>query len=216
MSWDGIQLTLVVVTGTSPGGLGFETARAIATQSPKLLVLASRDPKKNDQAREDILKESPKVDIKTVVLDLSSQASVREAAKEIVSLGNVDVLINNAAVMMCPYSTTPDGLETQFGTNFVGPWLLTNLLLPSLLKTPHPRVVSVASAGHTFSDIKWDDVGFAKGKSYSNIEAYGQSKTGNMLTALGLADKYGKDGLVAISVHVSERKAIPNPSPAAL
>lgn len=159
--------------------------------------------RRNEQARADILKESPNVDIKAVHLDLNSLDSVRQAAKEIAALGNVDVLINNAAVMLCPYSTTADGLETQFGSNTIGPWLLSNLLIPSLLKTPHPRIVNVASSGHQWGDIRWDDPGFDNGKAYNKLEAYGQSKTGNILTALGLADKYGKDGLVAISLHVS-------------
>lgn len=143
------------------------------------------------------------MDIRTVTLDLNSLDSVREAAKDIAALGNVDVLINNAAVMMCPYGTTKDGFETQFGSNAIGPWLLSNLLIPSLLKSPHPRIVCVASSGHQWSDIRWDDPGFDGGKAYDKLVAYGQSKTGNILTALGLADKYGKDGLVAISLHVS-------------
>lgn len=158
---------------------------------------------RNEAARASIAAENPDVDIRTVILDLNSQASVRKAAKEIESFGNVDVLINNAAVMMCPYSTTEDGLETQFGSNYVGPWLLTNLLLPSILKTPSPRIVIVASSGHAWGDIRWDDPGFTNGEKYDKLAAYGQSKTGNILFAISLAEKYGKDGLVAISVHVS-------------
>jgi len=155
-----------------------------------------------DETRDAILKETPGANIKTVILDLDSLEAVRKAAAEIAALGDVDVLINNAAVMMCPYSKTVDGFEKQFGVNYLGPWLLTNLLIPSLLKTPHPRVVFVASAGHMYSGIRFDDIGFQDGKVYDKQQAYGQSKTANMLNAVALAEKYGKNGLVAISLHV--------------
>jgi len=157
-----------------------------------------------DQAREDILQETPGANLKTVILDLNSQASVRKAAKEIAALGDLDVLINNAAVMMNPYGTTEDGLESQFGANYVGPWLLTNLLIPSLLKTAHPRVVFVSSIGHRASDIRWDDIGFSNGQKYDKIAAYGQSKTAAILNAVELAQKYGPK-LTAIALHVSDR-----------
>ncbi|WOO82719.1 short-chain dehydrogenase TIC 32 [Vanrija pseudolonga] len=198
---DRIKGRYVVVTGTSPGGLGYETARAIATQGPKLLVLAARDQAKLDAAKADILKETPSANIATVILDLDSQAQVRKAAADIAALGDPDVLINNAAIMMNPYGKTSDGLESQFGTNYVGPWLLTALLLPSILKTPSPRVVVVSSAGHRSSDIRWDDLGFSEGKEYEKRAAYGQSKTGNILHALALSEKYGDKGLVAVSLH---------------
>lgn len=210
-------LTIVVVTGASPGGLGFEVVRAIATKHPKLLVIAARDQEKSgrtncrtnlhrlDATRESILQETPTANIVCVVIDLGSLTSVRRAAAEISSLGNVDVLINIAAVMMCPYGTTEDGFETQFGVNYVGPWMLTNLLIPSLLATPFPRVVFVSSRGHSRSDIRYDDVGFSHGASYDRLGAYGQSKTANILNAVALADQYG-DRLIAISLHVSPRR----------
>lgn len=158
-----------------------------------------------DEARDDILKETPDANIKTVVLDLDSLDSVRKAAKEIESFGNVDVLINNAGIMMCPFGKTKDGFENQFGVNYLAPWLLTNLLVPSMLKTPHPRVVFLSSAAHSWGPVRFDDLDFEGGKSYDKRKAYGQSKTGNMLNAVALAEKYGKDGLEALSVHVSRQ-----------
>ncbi|CAK9785535.1 NAD(P)-binding protein [Cutaneotrichosporon oleaginosum] len=197
---DEIKGKNVVVTGPSPGGIGAETARAIATKSPKLLILAGRDQKKLETTKADILKETPGANIALVTLDLNSLASVRQAAKDIAAAADhIDVLINNAAVMMCPYSTTADGLETQFGTNYVAPWLLTNLLIPSLLAAPAPRVVFVSSVGHRTSDIRWDDIGFSGGKTYHNVLAYGQSKTASILNAVALAEKYPK--ITAISLH---------------
>ena len=73
--------------------------------------------------------------------------------------------------MRCPYGVTQDGFETQFGVNYVGPFLLTKLLLPTMLKTSHPRVVNVASYVHQQSDIRWDDIGFSEGKEYDPILA---------------------------------------------
>ncbi|BEI93871.1 uncharacterized protein CcaverHIS019_0603300 [Cutaneotrichosporon cavernicola] len=190
----------VVVTGPSPGGIGYETARAIATRAPKLLILAGRDMKKLEAAKADILKDTPSANLALVTLDLNSLASVRSGAKAIAAAApQLDVLINNAAIMMCPYGTTEDGFETQFGTNYMAPWLLNNLLIPNLLASPAPRVVLVSSVGHRVSDILWDDMGFSGGKTYNKFMSYGQSKTASVLNGVALAEKYPK--LTVISLH---------------
>lgn len=111
----------------------------------------------------------------------------------------MDVLINNAAIMMCPHAVTADGIESQFGTNYVAPWLLTNLLIPALEATTCPRVVFVASAGHRGSDIRWDDVNFSAGKTYNTMISYAQSKSASVLNAVALAEKHPK--ITAISLH---------------
>lgn len=145
------------------------------------------------------MKETPSAKIALATLDLNSLDSVRSAAKDIASHGPIDVLINNAAVMMCPYGTTADGFETQFGTNYIAPWLLTNLLIPSLEQSSDPRVVFVSSVGHRASDIRWDDIGFSDGKTYHKILSYGQSKTASILNAVALSNKHPK--ITAISLH---------------
>ncbi|KAL1410288.1 hypothetical protein Q8F55_004294 [Vanrija albida] len=198
---DNVKGKYIVITGPSPGGIGYETARAIATKEPKLLVLAARSQAKLDQAKADILKETPNANVETVILDLDSLASVRKGAEEIAAKGQLDILINNAAVMMTPYGKTSDGFETQFGTNYIAPWLLTNLLLPNLLKSAHPRVVFVSSMGHQFGDIRWDDIDYSKGNDYDKTNAYGQSKTATILNVKALADKFGSKGLTAIALH---------------
>lgn len=145
------------------------------------------------------MRETPGASLALVTLDLGALASVRAGAAAIAKAagGRLDVLINNAGVMMTPFGHTPDGLETQWGTNYVGPWLLTNLLLPSLLATPAPRVVFVSSAGHRACDIRWDDPNFAQG--YQSLLGYGQGKTGSNLNAVALATKFPQ--LTAISLH---------------
>lgn len=162
---------------------------------------ATRLTRRLAQARDDILKQTPDANVALITLDLDSLASVRSAAKEIISVSNgvVDVLINNAAVMMCPYGTTADGFETQFGTNYLAPWLLTNLLVPALEASPAPRVVLVSSVGHRASDIRWDDIGFSGGKDYDKIESYGQSKTASILNAVAFKTKHPR--ITAISLH---------------
>jgi NAD(P)-dependent dehydrogenase (short-subunit alcohol dehydrogenase family) len=103
--------------------------------------------------------------------------------------------------MAGPYRTTAEGIENQFGSNHIGHFLFTNLLMPKLLAAPSPRVVSVASDGHRFSGVRFDDVNFQDGKAYEQWAAYGQSKTANILFARALAEKLGGGGLRAYSLH---------------
>eukprot|EP00026_Physarum_polycephalum_P018000 Phypoly_transcript_19421.p1 GENE.Phypoly_transcript_19421~~Phypoly_transcript_19421.p1 ORF type:complete len:210 (+),score=38.70 Phypoly_transcript_19421:37-630(+) len=102
--------------------------------------------------------------------------------------------------MATPQGKTVDGFETQFGTNFLGHFLLTNLLLPSLLRGVPARVVSVSSGAHAFSGIIWDDYNFEK-RPYQKWEAYGQSKTGNVLFANEFNKRYKSKGITASSLH---------------
>ncbi|KAM0749143.1 short-chain dehydrogenase [Meredithblackwellia eburnea MCA 4105] len=182
----------VIVTGCTLGGLGAETARVIAKYGAALVVLAGRSLSKLEECEASIKKETPGANLRNLVLDLNSLKSVREAAKEVLSYSeNIDVLINNAAIMAAPYSRTEDGFEAQFGTNHLGPFLFTNLIKSKILSSPSPRIVNVSSFGHRRSDIRWDDPGFEEGKVYDEWHAYGQSKTANMLFAVGLSNRWG-------------------------
>ena len=152
----------ILVTGVSPGGLGAHFLKVVALHAPKLLILAGRSPAKCAETAKELEGAHPGITTRTLELDLSSQAQVRKAAAEVLSWPEpIDVLVNNAAVMATPYQKTVDGLELQFGTNHIGHFLFTNLVIPKLLQsTQGPRIINVSSGGHRLSDIRWDDIGF--------------------------------------------------------
>jgi NAD(P)-dependent dehydrogenase (short-subunit alcohol dehydrogenase family) len=195
----------VLITGVSPGGLGLETARVIALRNPKLVILAGRSTEKLQHAEEEVKKASPKVPIRQLVLDLGNLKAVRKAAEEVngwSDVQNIDVMINNAGIMAVPYATTPDGIEGQFGTNHVGHFLFTQLLMSKILVSPSgPRVVNLSSSGYRGGPVRFEDYNFDEGKAYHKWAAYGQSKTANILYARGLKERYGSKGLRAYGVH---------------
>jgi NAD(P)-dependent dehydrogenase (short-subunit alcohol dehydrogenase family) len=199
-----IKGTTVFVTGVSPGGLGAVFATSIAAAQPATLILAGRNPAKTKQTADAITKAHPSVSLRVLELDLGSLAKVRAAA-EVVNgwsdIPNIDVLVNNAGIMATEYSLSPEGFESQFATNHLGPFLFTNLLMGKLLASQSPRVVMVSSDGHRLNPIRFDDYGFDKGESYNKWHAYGQSKTANMLMAISLAQKLRNKGLLSFSLH---------------
>lgn len=179
---------VAVVTGAN-SGLGFETARALAQRGASV-VLAVRNVKKGQQAARRMTGE-----ISVQELDLTSLESVRAAAANLCErYPRIDLLINNAGVMYPPKETTQDGFELQFATNHLGHFALVNRLRPAF--AADVRVVSVSSAGHHLSDIRWDDLHFTRG-DYDPRTAYGQSKTANALFAVHLNTL----GVQAFSVH---------------
>lgn len=165
---------VAVVTGANVG-LGFETARMLAEHGARV-VLAVRDIEKGRQAAARM-----GGDVGVQALDLTSLESVSTAAAELrATYPRIDLLINNAGVMYTPKQTTADGFELQFGTNHLGHFALTNLLLERLLPVPGSRVVTVSSTGHRiraaihFDDLQWE-------RSYSRSAAYGQAKLANLM-----------------------------------
>jgi NAD(P)-dependent dehydrogenase (short-subunit alcohol dehydrogenase family) len=153
----------VLITGASPGGLGAETARAIARQNPKLVILAGRNLSKLKITEEIIKSDGPSIaEIRLLQIDLGSQASVRKAAEEVNGYeGPIDVLINNAAIMAVPFQLSVDGLESQLATNHVGHFLFTNLIISKLLAAEGGcRVVNVSSSGHKREKFRFEDYNF--------------------------------------------------------
>lgn len=157
-----IRNKVILITGVSPSGLGAYFVEAIAKHHPKILILAGRDPAKSEQTAQTIAATSPEVQTRILRLDLNSQAQVREAAKEVNAYAEpIDVLVNNAGVMASPYTTTVDGLESQFGINHIGHFLFTNLILGKILAAgPGSRIINVSSNGHVISPIRFDDLDF--------------------------------------------------------
>ncbi|KAJ6449858.1 NAD-P-binding protein [Mycena sanguinolenta] len=190
----------VIVTGISPGGFGADTSRVLALYGAKV-ILAGRNLSKIQATADAIRREIPGADLQELVLDLSSQKSVRQAAGEVLKYaGPIDVIITNAGVMGTPYEKTVDGLELQFGSNHVGHFLFVSLIMPKLLESSAPRVVLGASVGHHWGPVRFGDYGFEDGKTYDKWLAYGQSKTAVILHGVELAERY-KGKLVAFSVH---------------
>jgi NAD(P)-dependent dehydrogenase (short-subunit alcohol dehydrogenase family) len=191
--------TVAVVTGASVG-LGLETARALAASGAHVL-LANRDPVASKVAVDDIRTTTRGARLDVVELDLSSLAAVRRAAAAVADVvDRVDVLVNNAGVMATPFGRTADGHELQFGTNHLGHFLFSILLLPALLASGRARVVNVSSHGHRSSDVVWDDPDYER-RPYDKWQAYGQSKTANILHALELDTRFGSRGVHAFAVH---------------
>src|SRR6266536_4270070 len=154
----------VIITGIRPDGLGADAARAISKHDPKLLILASRSESSISEVIAAIrASSSSTTNIKPLLLDLSSQDSVRKAAAQVLDMTSVvDVLINNAGVMMTPeFKATPEGVEWHFGINHLGHFLFTNLIIPTLLKAPiGARIVNVSSNAHRATGVNFEDVNF--------------------------------------------------------
>ncbi len=153
-----------LVTGPSPGGIGAETALTLAKGKPSRLILAGRSKSKIEPLIQEISENYPDVSIDFITLDLGSLASARRAAADVQALGvKLDVLILNAAIMATPFQKTVDGFEGQFGTNHLGHFLFTNLLL-GLLPTssfPESRIVVVASSAHALAETNFDGKNYA-------------------------------------------------------
>jgi NAD(P)-dependent dehydrogenase (short-subunit alcohol dehydrogenase family) len=188
-----------VITGAA-GGLGRESARALASHGASLTLLA-RSTEKADGAVAEVCAMVPGADLEPGVADLGDLGSIRNFADAYLAGHDAfDVLINNAGVMACPFGHTADGFETQFGTNHLGHFLLTALLYPALRAGLQPRVVTLTSAGHSRADVDLEDPNFEH-TEYVPWVAYGQAKTANALFARELARRAGPSGLQSFSVH---------------
>ncbi|WP_133364685.1 SDR family NAD(P)-dependent oxidoreductase [Qipengyuania sediminis] len=189
--------TMLVTGGYS--GLGHETARALGTRGAHVII-SGRDATKLAAAADE-LAEVTRARIDTLVCDLASLASVREAAEEAQSrFPRIDVLINNAGVMAAPFGQTADGFETQFGTNHLGHFALTAGLMPLLENGSGQRIVNLSSRGHHIAPVDFEDPNFER-RAYDPWQSYGQSKTANILFAVGLERRFGARGIHAFALH---------------
>ncbi|KAF4095909.1 retinol dehydrogenase 12 [Onychostoma macrolepis] len=188
----------VIITGANTG-IGKETVRDLAKRGARV-IMACRDLEKAEAARNELIEDSGNQNIVANKLDLSDTKSIRAFAELInKEEKQVNILINNAGIMMCPYSKTADGFEMQFGVNHLGHFLLTYLLLDLLKKSAPSRIINVASVAHTWGSIHLDDINSEKG--YSPRRAYGQSKLANILCTRSLAKRLQGSGVTVYSLH---------------
>ena len=198
---EGIDLDgkLALVTGGS-GGLGAETARALASKGARVVITA-RDVAKGEKVARGIRASTSNDAIEVEELELGSLASIRAFADRFLARHDaVQILVNNAGVMACPFGKTTDGFELQFGTNHLGHFLMTGLIAPALLRGAPARVVSVSSRGHQMTPVVFDDIHFER-RPYDKWSAYGQSKTANILLAVELERRLGSRGVHANAIH---------------
>lgn len=189
---------IVIITGAN-SGIGKETAIDLARRGGKIYI-ACRDIKRGEDALIEIREKSGSTNVHFLQMDLASMDSIREFSRRFHSVeNNLHILINNAGIMACPKALTKDGFEMQLGTNHLGHFLLTNLLLDLLKASAPSRVVVVSSCLHQIGRIKKDDLNSEK--SYWKWTVYGQSKLANILFAKELARRLQGTGVTVNALH---------------
>lgn len=190
----------VVVTGAN-SGIGRATASALATLGARV-VITGRDAEKTESAAASVRTQAGSDDVHTAVFDLGDLASVREGAADLLArFERIDVLVNNAGVVLTERRETVDGFEATFAVNHLGPFLLTDLLLDRLRESAPARIVNVASTAHRSArqGIAFDDL--QSTRSYAGMRVYGQSKLANILFTTELARRLEGSGVTANSLH---------------
>lgn len=199
LSGANLQGKRILVTGVS-AGLGVETARSLAAHGAEV-VGAARDLAKAEAATAQVRKDAVagRGSFELVALDLANLASVRACAEGLLKKGDpFDAIVANAGVMATPFGHTADGFETQFGTNYLGHFVLVNRIAP--LIRAGGRVISLTSAGHRYSNVDLEDPNFER-TPYEPFVAYGRSKTANILFAVAFDRRHRERGVRAAAVH---------------
>ena len=193
---------IIIVTGGN-SGLGYESVKAFV-QNGAEVILTSRTIEKGEAAKLEIMKHNPKGKIAVMVLDLMDLSSVNKFAIEFKEkYQSLDILMNNAGIMMKPYNLSKDGYESQMATNHLGHFALTLLLVDILRKTPDSRVVTVSSIAHKSAKINFDNLFYQNGKEYSPMKAYRRSKLANLLFTYQLQKYFelNKINCIAVAAH---------------
>ena len=193
---------VIIVTGGN-SGLGYESVKAFAEKGAEV-ILACRSLDKGVNAKSGIEQSHPSAKILVKKLDLMDLSSVNEFARDInMTYDRLDILLNNAGIMMVPYQVTKDGFESQMGTNHLGHFALTGLLFDLIKSTPNSRIVNVSSNAHKWGKMDFDNLLFEKGKDYTPTKAYGRSKLSNLLFTYELERRFMEHSIdsMAIAAH---------------
>ncbi|XP_041041158.1 retinol dehydrogenase 12-like isoform X1 [Carcharodon carcharias] len=188
----------VLITGANTG-IGKETARDLARRGA-LVIMSCRDVEKGEAAAKEIIEETGNSQLVVKKLDLADTKSIREFAQQVnEEYQQLNILINNAGVMMCPYYKTVGGFELQFGVNHLGHFLLTYLLIDLIKKSAPSRIINVSSKAHKMGSIQFDDLNSEK--SYNSVKAYAQSKLANIMFTMELARKLEGTDVLVFTLH---------------
>lgn len=193
---------VIIVTGAN-SGIGFEAARVFARKGART-ILACRTIEKGQAAMAQIKADCPDAKVELMCLDLASLESIHQFSEAFkAKYDRLDVLLNNAGIMMVPYRRTEDGFESQVGTNHLGHFALTGLLIDLLEKTPGSRIVNISSGGHRMGSMDFDNLLYNDGKDYSRMGAYGRSKLSNLLFTYELERRLEANGNnpIAVAAH---------------
>ena len=193
--------TIIITGGNS--GLGFEAAKALSRKGATVII-ACRSTEKGEAARNEIVAIHPNANITVMELDLMDLKSIRNFADQFKKkYSHLDILVNNAGIMMVPHRLTKDGFESQIGTNHLGHFALTGLLLDLLKKTPKSRVVNVSSMAHKSGVMDFDNLLYTNGEGYTPMKAYGRSKLSNLLFTYELQRFFeaNKIDCIALAAH---------------
>jgi len=186
----------IVITGANTG-LGYEAARVLSAKGARVII-ACRSQQKAEDAMTRIEQVNGSVDVSFVPLELGDLSSVSKCAEQLQAEDKIDILINNAGIMVPPYELTTDGFESQFGVNHLGPFALTGLLLDKLAEAPAPRVVNTSSIAHHRGKIYFGDINAENG--YSAVARYSMSKLANLLFSYELQRRLDASGQATQSV----------------
>lgn len=204
MNWDTKNIPdlsgkVIIVTGGN-SGIGYEAVKAFAEKGAEV-VFTCRNNEKGKKTKASLIEQNPGFKVFPMELELTDLQSIKHFSESFKSkYKKLDVLLNNAGIMMTPYALTKDGFESQIGTNHLGHFALTGHLFPLLIKTPGSRIVTISSGAHKFGKMDFDNFLYENGKGYSPMKAYGRSKISNLLFTYELQRKLEKGGNATIAV----------------
>ncbi|TLD20278.1 hypothetical protein PspLS_08703 [Pyricularia sp. CBS 133598] len=205
---DQVQGRTFVLNGVSPGGIGAEIAARLAEANPsRLFLIANNDDSTASQSLLDEVKgRHATVTITVITGNPSSISSVKQAAEEILTcgdVGHIDVLMNIPIEMPRAYTETEDGFEYLLQTNYLSQFFFTNTIMPKVLKAERPRIINISSSANKIAGMRWHDLNFKEPGSYEPWTAYGQTKTAAILFTTALNAKFGRQGqnLCSYAVH---------------